>query len=89
MIKLEIFSIRDSKAELFIQPFHAPTIAAGLRTFETAVNEQQSQFFQHSDDYTLFHIGTFDQSTGIITALDAAANLGLASTLIRSAIQGE
>lgn len=89
MVKLEIFSVRDSKAELFITPFHAPTIAAGLRMFESAVNTVDGQFFQHADDYTLFHIGTFSQDSGILVPLATPVSLGLASTLIRSAIQGD
>lgn len=89
MINLEIFSVYDSKTELFIQPFHAPTVASGLRMFTTAVNDQAGQFFQHAADYTLFHLGTFDQASGLITPLDALGNLGLASSLITSQIQGE
>lgn len=83
MINMQIFSVRDSKAELFIQPFCSPTIATACRDFETACNDESSQFNKHSGDYTLFHVATFDQDSGIVTPCETAVNLGLASTFIR------
>lgn len=85
-MKLEIFSVLDSKAELFIQPFFSPTIATGIRLFEGAVNNpQDATFAQHADDYTLFNIGSFNQETGILTPPENnfPINLGLASGLLK------
>lgn len=77
---LKIFSIHDSKAEAFIQPFFAPTSAAALRMFETAANDETSDFHRYAGDYTLFELGEFEPLTGQIETLETPHNLGLAIT---------
>lgn len=84
MVKLEIFSVIDTKAELFIQPYFAPTVASGIRMFESAVNDEKLQFKKHAGDYTLFHLGTINQHTGELIPLKAPANLGLAITFLET-----
>lgn len=84
MVNLQAFSIRDSKAELWIQPFFSPTIATACRQFGEVCNEPNENFHKHSDDYTLFHIGTFDQDEGTFTPLSSNTNLGLATSFLTS-----
>lgn len=59
MIKT-VFVVFDSKAETFGQPMFAFNTAVGVRMFETAVNDEGSEFFHHPADYTLFEIGVWD-----------------------------
>ncbi len=82
-MELMIFSVRDSKAEAFITPFFAPTIAVASRMFETACNDQATEMFKHSDDYTLYHVGLFDQNSGSGVMLESPVALGLATTFIK------
>lgn len=77
-MNLEVFSIHDSKAEAFQTPIFSPTIATALRMFETACNDNTSDFHRWARDYALFHIGTFNSLTGMVTHLDPPVNLGLA-----------
>jgi len=81
-MKLHIFSIFDSKAEAFIQPFYAPTKAVGVRNFAHACNNPETDFNKFGGDYTLFHLGTFDSATGRVEQNKTHENLGLAMSYI-------
>ncbi len=73
-----IFSVFDSKAEAFLQPFFSQTRATGIRAFESAVNNPQELFAKHPSDFTLFEIGTFDIRTADISLHEAKLSLGTA-----------
>lgn len=83
-MNLVFLAIYDSKAEAFLPPFTAQTTAVGIRTFAQAVNDENSPFHQHPGDYTLFHLGEFDQVKGHIIPGEAQLNLGLAATFIEA-----
>lgn len=76
-MKLMIFVVHDSAAEAYLQPFFARSKGEALRSFETAVNDEGHQFAKHADDYTLFQIGTYEDSTGMIEP-SAPVSLGCA-----------
>ncbi len=82
-MKLQVFSVFDSKAEAFIQPWYSQTIGTAIRSFEQAVNTEQHDFQKFAGDYCLFHLGDFDQVKGIFTQLQSPTNLGLALTFIK------
>lgn len=82
MAKAKIFSIYDSKAEAYIQPWFAPTTSVGKRLFTAAANNEDSDFNRFAADYTLFEIGTFDSETGKIEMYPAQENLGNAMQYI-------
>lgn len=63
-MKLLAFSVHDSKAEAFVKPFFDVTRGSAIRNFTDAVNEEGSQFNRHGEDYTLYHVGEFDQEMG-------------------------
>jgi len=62
----KIYTVYDSKAEAYLPPFYAPTDGSALRSFETAANTPDHEFNKYSADYTLFHLGTFDDQTATI-----------------------
>lgn len=82
---LKIFSVYDSKAEAFVQPFFSPATGTAIRSFATACNDENTDIHRYAGDYTLFEIGEFDPSTGKITPLEAHLNLGLAAAFIKAA----
>ena len=77
-MKLVLFTVHDSKTEAFIQPYYALTVAAGLRMFETAANDDNQNFHRHAGDYCLFELGTFDQDTATFDLHSTPINHGLA-----------
>jgi len=74
-MNLEIFSIFDAKADAYITPFFLPNKAMAMRAFADCINSSSHQFGQNPQDYTLFHIGRFDDSSAAITS-DNARSLG-------------
>lgn len=66
----KIFSVRDSKAECFHQPFFQSTHGEAERMFRTAVNDSKTQFFQYPEDFDLYFMGEYDDNTGKFVTLD-------------------
>jgi len=59
------FSIFDAAAEAYLPPMFMKTKGMAIRSFADAVNQEDSPFHQHADDYTLFLIGSFDEQSGL------------------------
>lgn len=79
---LKMFTVYDSKAEAFLQPFYAQTTGVAIRIFTAAANDAGHDFNRYAGDYSLFEIGEFDQQSGTLYPLEAQENLGLAITYI-------
>lgn len=71
-----IFTIYDQKAKAYLPPFYLPERGMAERTFSDCVNSNDHQFGAHPQDYTLFTIGLFDDSTAESTIYDAPVMLG-------------
>lgn len=78
-----IFSVYDSKAEAYLPPFFLPTKASALRAFGDAAVDPKHQFAAHPEDYTLFELGTYDESTGVIVPHEVKIGLGSALDFCR------
>lgn len=66
----QIYSIRDAKAEYYTQPFYAKTHGEAERQFNQWCNDDKTAMHKFPEDFDLYHIGTLDDSTGKIAALD-------------------
>lgn len=78
---LKIFTVYDSKAEAYLQPFYAQATGAAVRMFESAAKDPEHHFHKHAGDYTLFELGSFDEQTGKLEQLPNHINLGNAIAL--------
>lgn len=63
---LQIFSVRDNVSDAYLQPFFAVNTGSAIRSLTDAVNDAQHEFSRHAADYSLWGLGTFDDSTGKI-----------------------
>lgn len=79
---LKAFSVFDCKAEAYLPPFFTSTTALAMRSFGTAANTADHDFHKYAADYTLFEIGWYDDSNGLLDSKDAHSNLGTALTFI-------
>lgn len=79
----KVFSVYDSKAQAFLQPFFSANGATACRMFERAVNEEGSNFNRYCGDYELFEIGDFDDSSGTLEPAAHRVSLGLASSFVK------
>ena len=66
---MNIYSIRDMKAEAFNLPFYSDNHGTALRqlTMQLERDENMSAF---AVDFALYCVGTFDQATGRLTPRD-------------------
>jgi len=83
IMKLKAFSVRDSKAEVYGQPFYGNTHGHAERSFSQLVNDKTSQPGQYPEDFDLYHIGEYDDQTGIFTPLDTPNHVQKAVNCIR------
>lgn len=77
---LEVYSVFDSKAKAFMQPWYAANQFVALRHFVSAVNDPATVFYKHPSDFVLYRLGSFNDETGVLWASDQLLNLGLAAT---------
>lgn len=76
--EMKVFSIYDSKAEAYMQPFFSQNKGTAIRSFADAAQQEEGQFAKHSADYTLFEVGEWDEDTGTMMPAKANINLGTA-----------
>lgn len=79
----KVFSVFDSKACFFGQPFVDQKEASATRAFGDAVlsTDPNNMFGKHAEDYSLFLIGEFDNESGELIATVPPQNLLTASAV--------
>ena len=75
---MKMYSVYDSKAQAYGLPFHQRTNGEALRSFADLSNDNQSTVSKHPEDYTLFFLGEFDETTGIVKSEATPSPLGKA-----------
>ncbi|AXL15144.1 nonstructural protein [Microviridae sp.] len=86
-MKLLVFTVFDSMAEAYLQPFYSATVGLAIRSFSEAVNTSGHQFQKYSSDFTLFQIGEFDDSNGFIK-MDDFRRIGVAQEFVDQVVSG-
>lgn len=66
-MKLVMIAVRDSATECFGRPFFVATRAQGVRSFTDEVRrvDNGNDLNKHPDDFTLYSLGIFDDSSGM------------------------
>ena len=67
-----MFSIYDEKAKAFFPPWFLPEQGQAIRTFGDHVNSDDN-IGKHPGDYTLFYLGSFNDSTAKIALVTPEA----------------
>ena len=75
---LKAFTVYDSKAEAYLQPFFMQSKGQAIRAFQDLANDETHQFGKYPADFTLFEIGEYDDATALIKNHDHKINLGIA-----------
>lgn len=84
-MKAVVCSIRDTKTG-FLQPTVEVNPSVAMRNFEHAVlRNEDSLFFSHPEDYSLFCIAEFDTDSGQLTPVVPPTELLSASQVITAA----
>lgn len=80
---MEIYAVQDIKAATFNTPFFQPTDVHALRAFKAEVNraDNNNMMYLYSEDFALWHIGTYEEKNGKIETLTARGNLALGTSV--------
>lgn len=66
-MELQIFSIKDRAVTCYLRPWPAHTAGEAIRVFSDEINNPNGVMNKHADDYDLFHVGKFEDTTGELT----------------------
>ena len=63
-----VVAVKDRAADAFGRPFFLPTAGMAVRSFMDEVNREaeDNQLHKHPDDFDLYQLGTYDDSTGMV-----------------------
>lgn len=68
----------DQKARVYLTPFYVTHIAVGVRAFSDAAKLPDHQVCKHPEDFTLYHLGSFNDETADYSPFAHPINLGTA-----------
>lgn len=74
-MELKMYSIRDSKSQIFNPPFYKKTHGEAERDFSTLVKDEKSMIAQYPEDFDLYYVGTYQDDTGTIQSLDTPQHI--------------
>nr|QJB18754.1 MAG: nonstructural protein [Microvirus sp.] len=69
MQTFQVFFCFDSKASAYMPPFFMASKGEAIRAFTDLVNDGQSTVSRYPEDFTLFHAGSWSDSTGAFELL--------------------
>lgn len=76
-MNVNIYSIYDDAAGAYTQPFFMQNDGLAIRVFQDNVNsKEENNISVHPDQFTLFRIGSWDDSKGMITQDERPKSLG-------------
>lgn len=74
---VKLFAIYDSKAEAYLPPFFMKSKGEAIRALSNHVNDPQHNFNKYAADFTLFELGSWDDSTAKFDLLNTPHSLGV------------
>jgi len=83
LAKQRVFAAQDAKVKIFLPPFFTPHLGQAMRMWEDCVNDAQTMVARHPADFVLYELGTFDDDTGILTALSPIVRIASALEVVK------
>lgn len=67
-----VVCLRDKVSEMFMQPMFVPSVGVAYRGIqdEAARGGDDNVLAKHPQDFALYHLGSFDENTGMLSPLD-------------------
>lgn len=71
-MKYQIFTVKDLAVGAFGRPMFMQSSGQALRSFSDEVNRaaDDNQMFKHPEDFSLFHLGSWDEETGVFDSIE-------------------
>lgn len=75
-MEIQIYAVFDEKAKSFHQPFYQQTDGLVVRMMLETVKDPNSTISKYKEDFTIFHIGVFDDQKGMVVPRKTLRSLG-------------
>lgn len=85
--KSQVFAVYDSKAGFYKTPFIMRSKGEALRGFTDVVNDEKTEIGRHPGDFTLFHLGSFDDENGKYLNNETPVSLGVAVEFVNKELE--
>ena len=69
-MNLNIYSIKDSKAGTFSQPFYSVNHSTAIRSFNASLQDETNPLSNYPTDFSLYHVGTWSDKDAKIQQLE-------------------
>lgn len=82
-----VMTVKDRALDIYNLPFTQTTVAQGVRSFTDEINSnpETSGLAKHPDDYDLYVIGHYDDTTGRLWPLEVPELVVRGKDLVRPA----
>ncbi len=68
-MKMQVYSILDAKSGLYAKPFYMINTNMAVRAFGDLCNDKATTISAHPEDYTLYEIGSYEDTTAKLEAI--------------------
>lgn len=81
----KVFAVFDVKVGVYERPFFMRTRGEAVRSWVEVVNDPETKFNKHPEDFGLFEIAEYDDEKGVFQNLQAPQSIGLALEYVKKA----
>lgn len=80
-----VMAVRDRAADVFGVPHYAASIGTAVRNFSDEVNRSapDNMFNKHPEDFDLFHLGLYDDSTAKFETFEKPRQVAIGKDLVK------
>lgn len=71
----KVYSLRDSKAQIYNEPFMQHTHGEAERTIRASLKKPDHLIAQYPEDYDLYYLGDYDDNSGTFKVLDTPQHI--------------
>jgi len=86
-MKLRVYAVYDSKIGVFARPFFMQSKGEALRAWQDVVNDPNTSFHKHPEDFTLFEIGVWEDEDARFENHVSPESMGLALDYTKPKLQ--
>lgn len=80
----KMYVVYDCKVEAYITPFFMRANGEAMRAFTELANDKSKSVGANPEDFTLFEVGTYDDSSAMINVLITPISLGKAIEFLKA-----
>lgn len=74
-MKKPVVAVKDKKIGMFDSPFVVRHPGEAMREFDTVIKDTNTKFGKNPEDFDLYQIGTYDESTGELETISPPTHL--------------